>query len=141
MEPQLAIYRYAELKESGLDTFGIIRQLRQEYALSIGHAKEIIIRHETGQSLTDYQEILLEPLIQAFEEADLSESEFEIDNEVETIGDQHTFRRGLIRERIWHHNDEKWHYYLVVGGKKVSKRYCSSDLRRTNNSEQDALNR
>jgi hypothetical protein len=135
MKPQLAIDRYRELQESGLDTFGIIRQLRHEYALSIGQAKEIMIRHETGQSLTDYQGTLLEPLIQAFEEADLPEPEFEIDDAVETVGEQHSFRHGFIQERIWHHNEEQWHYYLVVDGKRVSKRYCSSDLRRTNNSE------
>ena len=130
MEPHLAINRYAELKKTGLDTFEIIRYLRQEFALSIGQAKEIMIQHETGQSLSEYQETLVEPLIRAFEDVDLPESKFEIDDEVETVGDQHTFRRGLIRDRIWHHKANEWHYYLEVDGKRVSKRYTAADLKR-----------
>ncbi len=135
MEPQIVEKRFSELKRRGFDTFRIIRQLRQEFALSIGRAKEIMVRHETGECLTDHQGELIGSLIRAFEDAGLPEYEFEIDDEVETVGAKHSFRRGQIRDRIWHHKDEMWYYYLVVGGRKVSKRYSPSDLQRTSSSE------
>lgn len=129
-EPESAIDRYAQLKELGFDPVAIVRQLRQEFTLSIGEAKEIMIRCETGLAPTDYQWALLEPLHRAFADASLPSPEFELDDEVETVGEQHTYRRGFIRDRIWHYNFGAWHYYLTVDGKKVSKRYGPADLRK-----------
>lgn len=129
-DPESAIDRYAQLKEIGFDPVAIVRQLRQEFTLSVGEAKEIMIRCETGLALTDYQRALLEPLHRAFADAPLPRPEFELDDEVETVGDQHTYRRGFIRDRIWHCKDSEWHYYLTVDGKKVSKRYGPADLRK-----------
>ena len=142
MKPHLAIDRYEELKKSGLDTFAIIQRLRQEFVLSIGQAKEIMVCQETGKPLEEYQGRLRDSLIRVFNDAHHAEPQFEIDDEVETHGKQNSFRRGVIRDRIWHHNDNEWHYYLFADGKKVSKRYCSTDLRRTIHNEQtDAGNR
>jgi len=40
----------------------------------------------------------------------------------------HTSRRGTIREIIWHHKDQCFHYYIAEAGKRVSKRYKAEDL-------------
>ena len=40
-----------------------------------------------------------------------------------------TYRKGHVRERIWHYKNQVWYYYLEVEGKKVSKRYRTTDLR------------
>ncbi len=37
---------------------------------------------------------------------------------------------GIIRDIIWHHKYEEWNYFIEVNGKKVSKRYLESDLRK-----------
>lgn len=58
------------------------------------------------------------------------EPAFEIGEVVQTVGDQHTFKTGLIRDRIWHHKDAEWKFYLSVDGKKVSKRYQTKDLQK-----------
>jgi hypothetical protein len=40
-----------------------------------------------------------------------------------------TARQGMIRDRIWHHKDQRW-YFLIDddAGRKVSKRYAAEDL-------------
>jgi hypothetical protein len=40
----------------------------------------------------------------------------------------HTARRGTIRQIIWHHKDGCFHYYIEEAGKRVSKRYRAEDL-------------
>ncbi|MHB1082052.1 MAG: hypothetical protein ACYC67_21865 [Prosthecobacter sp.] len=81
--------------------------LRQEFSLSIEKAKEIMVKQETGQSLHDYPGALLDPLIQAFADSNHTAPKFELGDQVETVGDQHTFKVGIIRERIWHHKDRE----------------------------------
>lgn len=54
-----------ELREAGLSTIEILRRLRQDFGLSLPDAKAIMIRADTGQSLEQYQETLIEPLQQA----------------------------------------------------------------------------
>lgn len=39
-----------------------------------------------------------------------------------------TPHEGIIREIIWHHKDQRFTYYLLEAGKKVSKRYFQEDL-------------
>ena len=39
-----------------------------------------------------------------------------------------TPRRGTIRGIIWHAKDQRYNYYLVENGRKVSKRYFDDDL-------------
>jgi hypothetical protein len=40
-----------------------------------------------------------------------------------------TLRRGQIRAGVWHVKDQRWNYYLVSDGRKVSTRYLAEDLR------------
>jgi len=40
-----------------------------------------------------------------------------------------TLRRGQIRAVVWHVKDQRWNYYLVSDGRKVSTRYLAEDLR------------
>lgn len=39
-----------------------------------------------------------------------------------------TPHEGTIRAVIWHHKQQRFHYYLQEGGRKVSKRYAAEDL-------------
>ena len=39
-----------------------------------------------------------------------------------------TAHRGTVREVIWHFKDERYNYYIVEDGKKISKRYFDDDL-------------
>lgn len=39
-----------------------------------------------------------------------------------------TARTGEVREVMWHSKDVCYNYYLLVDGKKVSKRYHAIDL-------------
>jgi hypothetical protein len=40
----------------------------------------------------------------------------------------HTPHLGAIRKVIWHHKDQRYHYYIRENGKNVSKRYFDDDL-------------
>lgn len=40
-----------------------------------------------------------------------------------------TFHRGVIYNSIWHYKEKGWFYYIHEDGKKISKRYCDTDLR------------
>jgi hypothetical protein len=40
-----------------------------------------------------------------------------------------TQHAGAIREVIWHFKEQRYNYYLIEGGKKVSKRYLEDDLK------------
>ena len=40
----------------------------------------------------------------------------------------HTLHDGTIRAAIWHHKEQRYHYYLDEQGRKVSKRYAAEDL-------------
>jgi len=35
---------------------------------------------------------------------------------------------GTVRDVVWHFKQERYHYYLLENGKKVSKRYSDEDL-------------
>ena len=41
-----------------------------------------------------------------------------------------THHVGTVRDAIWHLRDRRWNFYILAGGKKVGKRYLTSDLRR-----------
>lgn len=41
----------------------------------------------------------------------------------------HTPREGSIIDRIWHHKDRRWNYYMEENGRRVSKRYFIDDLK------------
>lgn len=40
-----------------------------------------------------------------------------------------TYHRGMIHTAIYHVKDREWNYYICEDNKKVSKRYCSVDLK------------
>ena len=39
-----------------------------------------------------------------------------------------TLREGTVHAAIWHHKEQRFHYYLQEDGCKVSKRYPAEDL-------------
>lgn len=39
-----------------------------------------------------------------------------------------TAREGSIIDRVWHHKDRRWNYYMEENGKRLSKRYFAEDL-------------
>jgi hypothetical protein len=39
-----------------------------------------------------------------------------------------TAHSGTVQEIIWHFKDQRYNYYLVENGRKVSKRYFEDDL-------------
>lgn len=108
----------------------ILRRLRKEFVLSIGMAKEVMVRADGYVNLDEYQLSLLPQLKAAFEEADYPRPEFDLDDPVETRPGVGTHRVGVIRDRIWHGKNGVWNYYLECKGKRVSKRYLAEDLTR-----------
>lgn len=39
-----------------------------------------------------------------------------------------TLHEGTVRDVVWHHKHECYHYYLEEDGRKVHKRYAAEDL-------------
>ncbi|MFF4084450.1 hypothetical protein ACFYZN_34410 [Streptomyces sp. NPDC001777] len=40
-----------------------------------------------------------------------------------------TPRRGAVRDKVWHHRDQQWYFFLRDdSGRKISKRYSAADL-------------
>lgn len=61
---------------------------------------------------------------------ELPKPEFQIGDSVKVIvSDRNqTPHTGTIRDVIWHHKDQRYNFYLIECGKKVSKRYLAEDL-------------
>lgn len=129
MQSQPALNRYSSLKEEGVDTFEIIRLLREEFALSLKQAKEIMIQQETGLTLDEHQESLVEPLRAVLADPQLPTPTFDVGDNVETAGQGTSCRSGVIRDRVWDHKDQRWNYYIESGGKRISRSYLDGDLR------------
>ena len=47
---------------------------------------------------------------------------------VEAGNRSNTPREGVVTERVWHHKDRKWMYFIRPAGKKISKRYFLEEL-------------
>lgn len=39
-----------------------------------------------------------------------------------------TPREGEVHDRIWHHMDKRWLYFIIEKGKRISKRYYADDF-------------
>jgi hypothetical protein len=61
---------------------------------------------------------------------DRPEPEFALSQRVRVVpnGRNRTPYEGAIRAVVWRHKQERFHYYLLEGGRKVSKRYAAEDL-------------
>ena len=58
------------------------------------------------------------------------EPKFEVGQPVRVVlNDRNrTAREGVVRERVWHRKQGRWHYSLREGSKQISKRYRGEDL-------------
>jgi hypothetical protein len=61
---------------------------------------------------------------------DRPQPEFAIGQQVRVVLNDrnHTPHEGTIRAAVWHHKQRRFHYYILEGGRKVSKRYAAEDL-------------
>ena len=58
--------------------------------------------------------------------------EFRVGDKVEVILNERntTPHKGIVNDVIWHFKYEQWFYMISENGKKVSKRYFATDLRK-----------
>ena len=56
--------------------------------------------------------------------------EYSLGQRVRVVLNEHnrTPHEGEIYLSVWHFKLERYHYWIVEGGKRISKRYAASDL-------------